>query len=75
MKHYITIMEAAEICGVSARTVRNWIASNQLQAYSVGKRLIRIDHDEFRTLFIPMNGHLLNEARRTRTVNRKATGF
>ena len=66
MKDYITIEEAAEICSVSARTIRNWISQNQLKAYSLGKRLIRIDQDELRTIFIPMNGHLLNEAKRVR---------
>ena len=64
MKDYVTIEEAAEICSVSARTIRNWISQNQLKAYTIGKRLIRIDLDELRTLFIPMNGHLINISRR-----------
>jgi len=75
MKHYITLNEAADICGVSTRTIRNWIASNELKAYSLGKRLIRIDYDELRTIFIPMNGHLLNEARSGRANNRRGGGF
>jgi excisionase family DNA binding protein len=48
-RRYISIAEAAEYLGISARTVRRLIAEGQLKAYRIGKypgRLIRIDLDE-----------------------------
>ena len=45
-KPKITILEAAELAGVSDRTIRTWIASGILPAYRYGPRVVRIDPDD-----------------------------
>lgn len=39
---YITIEEVATICGVTKRTVRRWIAQEQLPAFRIGTKAIRL---------------------------------
>lgn len=49
---YISLADAAELMGVSVRTVRRWIAQGRLTAYRGGQRVIRVrqaDLDDFWT--------------------------
>lgn len=39
----LTIAEAAELRGVSTKTIRRWIAAGLIPAYRVGPHLIRLD--------------------------------
>ena len=41
-----SINQAAEHLGVSAMTIRRWIAAGRLSAHRIGPRLIRLDRDE-----------------------------
>jgi excisionase family DNA binding protein len=35
----LTVKDVAEICGVSLRSVRRWIASGELHVYRLGRQL------------------------------------
>jgi excisionase family DNA binding protein len=35
----LTVKEVAEVCGVSLKTIRRWIASGDLQVYRLGRQL------------------------------------
>jgi len=50
---YLTIAQAAEILGVSTKTIRNWINSKQLKVLRLGPRMIRIDPDDLQNLLKP----------------------
>jgi len=53
----ITIKEAAETVGVSARTIRRYIASGRIPAYRLGPRMIRVDADQLtEQLHTPVTG-------------------
>lgn len=53
-KTYITQREAADILGVTDRTVRNMIADSRLRAYRLGPRVIRLRLDEVENALRPM---------------------
>lgn len=55
-KTYITQREAAEILGVTDRTVRNMIADKRLTGYRLGRRVIRLRLDEVEAAMKPMAG-------------------
>jgi excisionase family DNA binding protein len=53
-KTYVTQQEAADILGVTDRTVRTMIAENRLPAYRVGKRLIRLRLEDVEAALKPI---------------------
>lgn len=42
MSEYLSINEAAELLGVTDRSIRNWIADGTIPAYRVGSKIVRI---------------------------------
>ena len=48
MAKQISMQEAAELCGVSTKTIRRYIAAGRLTANRVGPRLIRLDAEQVR---------------------------
>lgn len=40
---FVSQAEAAEMLGVTERTIRNFVSRGELRAYKVGGRLVRID--------------------------------
>lgn len=46
MARLITLDEAAELYGVSRRTIRRYVSEGRLRAYRLGPRLLRLDADE-----------------------------
>jgi len=55
-KVYITQQEAADILGVTDRTIRKMIASKRLQGYRFGARMIRLRLDEVEAALKPIGG-------------------
>lgn len=58
----ISQQEAADLVGVSARTIRNWIADGAVRAWRTpGGRTLRIDPDELLSAFteVPTVRHTL----------------
>jgi excisionase family DNA binding protein len=55
-KLYITQGEAADILGVTDRTIRNMIADQRLRAYRLGPRVIRLRLDEVEAALQPVVG-------------------
>jgi len=53
---YITQKEAAELLGLTDRTVRNMIADGRLLAYQLGPRVIRLRLDEVEAALQPIPG-------------------
>jgi excisionase family DNA binding protein len=54
-RRYISILEAAEYCGTSHKTIRRRIASGDLKAYRLGDtRVIRIDVADLDRLLHPI---------------------
>lgn len=53
-----SLTEAAEILGVTDRTLRNYIARGKLPAYRIGARIVRVKRTDLETLFhrIPVVG-------------------
>lgn len=51
----VSLAEAAELAGLSIRTLRRRIADGELPAYRTGPRLIRVHPDDLATLVVPMN--------------------
>lgn len=51
----VSLAEAAELAGVSIRTLRRRIADGVLPAYRTGPRLIRLDPADLLELIKPMN--------------------
>lgn len=39
----LSLEQTAELCGVSTKTVRRWIAAGLLPAYRLGPKLLRVD--------------------------------
>lgn len=52
---FVTQREAADILGVSDRTVRNMIADGRLVAYRSGRSIIRIRLEDVESALKPMN--------------------
>ena len=53
---YVGIDEAATYLDVTPKTVRRLIASEELAAYRLGKRLIKIRVADLESLLTPMHG-------------------
>ncbi len=53
-KLYITLQEAADILGVSTRTVRAMIADGRLRGYRLGPRVVRLRLAEVESALQPM---------------------
>lgn len=53
---YVTQAEAADILGVTERTIRNMLADQRLRGYRLGKRLIRLRLDEVEAALRPIGG-------------------
>ena len=51
----VSLAEAAELAGVSTKTLRRRIADGILPAYRTGPRLIRLDPADLLELMKPMN--------------------
>lgn len=51
----VSLAEAADLAGVSIRTLRRRIADGVLPAYRTGPRLIRLDPADLLELIKPMN--------------------
>lgn len=51
----VSLAEAADLAGVSIRTLRRRIADGVLPAYRTGPRLIRLDPADLLELIQPMN--------------------
>ncbi len=50
----ITQQGAADILGVTTRTIRNMIADRRLKGYHLGHRVIRLREDEVRNALAPI---------------------
>ena len=46
-----SLAEAAEILGVTDRTLRNYIARGKLPAYRIGARVVRVRRTDLESLF------------------------
>ncbi len=53
MSETITVREAAEICRVEERTIRDWIKQGKLKAMRLGKRY-RLERADVEALFQPI---------------------
>lgn len=42
----IPLSDGAEICSVTTKTIRRWIAEGRLTGYRLGPRVLRVDQDE-----------------------------
>ncbi|WP_284984320.1 helix-turn-helix domain-containing protein [Arthrobacter sp. efr-133-TYG-118] len=51
---YITIAAAAEIAGVSTKSIRRYIAAGRITGYRVGPRMIRVNINELQDLLTPI---------------------
>ncbi|MDQ4112033.1 MAG: helix-turn-helix domain-containing protein [Actinomycetota bacterium] len=49
-----SLAEAAQVLGVTDRTIRNYIARGRLPAYRVGDRLVRVMRADVEALFRPI---------------------
>jgi excisionase family DNA binding protein len=47
---------AADTLGVNKRTIERLIASEELPAYRIGTKLVRVDADDVAKLLKPING-------------------
>ncbi|WP_083837267.1 helix-turn-helix domain-containing protein [Gordonia effusa] len=54
MTTYLSIDQAAQLLGVSSKTVRRWIAAGRLSARRAGPRLIRVDSRELDRFMAPV---------------------
>ncbi len=53
-RHLVNINQAAEHFGVSARTIRRYIAAGRVTGYRTGPRLIRVDLNELDAMLQPI---------------------
>ena len=51
---YVSVAAAAELAGVSTKTIRRKIADGTIKAHRVGTRTIRISSAELDNLFVPI---------------------
>ncbi len=54
---YITQQEAADMLGVTPRTIRNMVSDGRLVAYHLGPRVIRLRLDEVEAALTPITYH------------------
>lgn len=47
---WLSLDQAAEVCGVSTKTVRRWISAGILPAYRLGPRVLRVNARDLETL-------------------------
>lgn len=52
----IGLQEAADLCGVSYRTIRRWVADGRINAVRVGPRLLKINAEDVLKLIRPVGG-------------------
>lgn len=52
---FLSLSDAAEVLGVSTKTVRRRIDAGELAAHRVGKRIIRVTTDALEQLISPYN--------------------
>jgi excisionase family DNA binding protein len=50
----LSIEDVADECGVSTKTVRNWISSGHIPAYRIGKRCLRIKRSDLEAALKPV---------------------
>jgi len=55
-RRFVTQAEAAQILGVSTRTIRQMISDGRLTGYRSGRRLVRIKADELDSVLQPFGG-------------------
>lgn len=55
-RQLISLVEAAERCDLSVKTLRRRIADGTLTAYRIGPRLIKVDADQLDQLLTPIGG-------------------
>ncbi|WP_322860105.1 excisionase family DNA-binding protein [Mycobacterium europaeum] len=55
-RRYVTLAEAAEYLGVTARTIRQMIADGRLTGYRASYRLVRVDLNEIDAAMKPFGG-------------------
>lgn len=55
-RKYGKISEAAEILGVTDRTIRQMIADGRLTGYRSGRRLVRVDLNQIDDIMQPFGG-------------------
>ena len=49
-----SLAAAAEIAGVSTKTIRRYIATGRITGYRVGPRMIRVNIDELQDILSPI---------------------
>jgi len=54
---WATLKEAALHSGVSARTLRRWIADGRLAAHRIGPRKVQVDLNDLDALRTPIPNH------------------
>jgi excisionase family DNA binding protein len=52
----IGLVEAADYCDVSHRSIRRWIKTGHLRAYRVGPRLLKVSITELEAMRRPVGG-------------------
>ncbi|RFZ08111.1 excisionase family DNA-binding protein [Mycobacterium marinum] len=56
IRRYGKISEAAEVLGVTTRTIRQMIADGRLIGYRSGSRLVRVDLNQIDDIMRPFGG-------------------
>lgn len=51
---FATLATAAEVAGVSTKTIRRYISSGRITGYRMGPRMIRVDIRELQQLLAPI---------------------
>ena len=59
---YYSIEEAAEILGVTTKSVRRWIDNGTIRAYRIGLRLVRIAAADLIAALEPMQPNMPRKA-------------
>ncbi len=52
----IGLVEAADYCDVSYRTIRRWISAGRLDAVRIGPRLLKVKRSDVHALKQPVGG-------------------
>ncbi|WP_425298086.1 helix-turn-helix domain-containing protein [Nocardia brasiliensis] len=53
-RNLVSVPRAAEMIGISTKTLRRWIDADKVPAYRVGEHSIRVDRDEVLALVRPL---------------------